>query len=73
MGKIRIIVREIASQIALRNCSEEVSGEVCDFGEGGYVCAINHTFWQKVTASHKKVAASHKRQMSLLMIFLVLF
>ena len=67
--KIRLIAWETASQIALRNRSEEVGG-----GQGVSVHmwfrwrgirAIKHTFWQKV-------AASHEEQMSLLMI-LVLF
>ena len=64
---MRTIARETAFQIALRSCSEEVAGEgqyICDFGEGR-VHAIKHTFLQKV-------AASHKEQMSPLMI-LVLF
>ena len=33
---------------------------MCNFGKGG-ICAIQHTFWQKV-------AAGHKEQMSPLMI-----
>ena len=66
-GKMRTIARETASQIAPRNCSEEVAaGEVSPYVvlvKG--VHEIRHTFWQKV-------AASHEEQMSSLMI-LVLF
>ena len=45
-GKMRTIAQEIASQIALRNCSKELRGSqyVCDFGKGG-IQAIKHTFF----------------------------
>ena len=45
-GKMRTAPREIAFQIALRNCSKE-AGEgqyICDFGEGG-VHAMKHIFF----------------------------
>ena len=42
-----------------------------DFSEGE-VHAVKHAFWQRLAASHKKFAASHQEQMSLLM-SLVLF
>ena len=63
---MRTITQEAASQIALRNCSREVVGERginVILAKG--VCAVRHTFVQKIVASHKE-------QMSLLMI-LVLF
>ena len=66
LGQMRSIAWETASQIALRNCSKKVRGEV-----GMYMIlvkrtrAIKHAFWQKV-------AASHEEQLSLLVI-LVLF
>ena len=64
-GKMRTIGWETTFQVALRNCSKEVGGKVSviyGFSEGGgRVRAVKHTFWQRV-------AASHKEQMSLLMI-----
>ena len=55
-------MQETASRIAPRNCSEEVTG-------GGHIYvillkgvrAVKHRFWQKVAASHKKVAATRSR------------
>lgn len=44
---------------------------ICDLGGGGDMCN-KHTFWQKVTAGHKKVSARQEEQMSPLII-LVLF
>ena len=50
---------ETASQIALRTCSEEIGrGQYIHLAKG--ICAIKHTFEQKV-------AASHEEQMSPLM------
>ena len=59
---MRTMAWDTASQIALRNCSKEVAGEISMYVilEKG-VHALKHMFWQKV-------AASHKEQMSLLMI-----
>ena len=47
-GKTRTIAQEIASQIALRNCSKKVrEGQyICDFGKGG-IQAIKHTFFYR--------------------------
>ena len=48
-GKMRTIAWDIASQIALRNCSKEVGAEsqyICDFGEGE-VHVIKHIFFCK--------------------------
>ena len=78
---MRTIALETASQIALRNYSEEVEG-----GKSVYlwlwwrrIHAIKHRFLQKLAASHVKFAASHvifatshEKQVSPLMI-LVLF
>ena len=61
------IAKETVSQIALRNCSEDVAWMVSiiyDFSETGGSCN-QAQFWQRL-------AASHKEQISLLMI-LVLF
>ena len=73
-GKLKTITWETVSQIALRNCSEEVRGEVCIYviWEIGVICANKHIFWPKVTAGHKKVVAHQEEQMSPLII-LVLF
>ena len=73
-GKLKTITWETVSQIALRNCSEEVRGEVCIYviWEIGVICANKHIFWPKVTAGHKKVGAHQEEQMSPLII-LVLF
>ena len=73
-GKLKTITWEMVSQIALRNCSEEVRGEVCIYviWEIGVICANKHIFWPKVTAGHKKVGARQEEQMSPLII-LVLF
>ena len=73
-GKLKTITWETVSQIALRNCSEEVRGEVCIYviWEIGVICANKHIFWLKVTAGHKKVGARQEEQMSPLII-LVLF
>ena len=63
---MRTVAWEMASQIALRNCSEEVGGKVSIpsiLVKG--VRVVKHTFWQRL-------APSPKEQMSLLMI-LVLF
>ena len=52
---MRTVAWEIASQIALRNCSEEVVGKVgiiCDFSEGG--TCIKHTCCQRLAASHEE-------------------
>ena len=54
---MRAIVWEIASQIALRNCSKEVAREgqyILNFGEGG-VHAIKHLSLQRFSASQEKL------------------
>ena len=73
-GKLKTITWETVSQVALRNCSEEVRGEVCIYviWAVGVICANKHIFWPKVTAGHKKVGARQEEQMSPLII-LVLF
>ena len=41
---MRTIALEVASQIALKNCSKEVVGEgqyKCDFGKGQYMQNVN--------------------------------
>ena len=44
---MRTVAWEIALQIALRNCSEEVGGkDICDFGEGR-VHAIKYIFFSE--------------------------
>ena len=66
---MRTIVRETASQVAPRNCSKEIRGEVSIYvilvWGRGEICAIKYTFWQKV-------AARHQGHMSLLMILVLL-
>ena len=53
---MRTIAQETASQIALRNCSKEMGEEV-----SVYVILVKgdtykqHTFWQKVSSSHRKL------------------
>ena len=57
------IAKETVSQIALRNCSEDVAQMVriiYDFSETGDKCN-QAQFW-------RRLAASHKEQISLLMI-----
>ena len=52
---MRTLAQQTASQRALRNCSEEVRGEV-------RICvilvkqvrAVEHTVWQKVAAGHEE-------------------
>ena len=67
-GKIGTRALKKVSQIALRNCSEEVGAE-----GSVYVIlvkrihAVRLTFWQKASASHMKFATSYERQMSLLL------
>ena len=59
---MRTIARETASQVAPRNYSKEMRGEVSIYVilmEG--IRAVKYTFWQKF-------AACHQGQMSLLMI-----
>ena len=63
---MRTITWETASQITLRNCFREVERKV-----NIYVILIKGVYATKHT-SKQKVTASHKGQMSLLMI-LVLF
>ena len=56
-GTRRTIAWETASQIALRTCSEEVTGKVSiiyDFSEGGVVHAVKHTCWQRLAASREE-------------------
>ena len=68
---MRTVAWEIASQIALRNCSKEVGGKVgiiYDFSEGG-VRAVKHTFQQRLAARHEKV--SHEEQILSLMILVL--
>ena len=64
-GKMRTIAQQTAFQIALRNCSREVAGRSVLYMmlvEGG--CAVKHTCWQRL-------AASHEEQMSPLMILVL--
>lgn len=59
MGQSEDYSQKTASQTARRNCSEEARGDgqyICVAGEGGR--AVQHTFWQRVAASHKKLATS---------------
>ena len=70
---MRTAAQATASQMALRTRSKEVREEVSVhviLVKGTH--AVKHTFWQRVAASHKEVAAGHEEQMSPLMI-LVLF
>ena len=51
---MRTVSWEGASQISLRNCSEEVEGVsmyVILVKVGGKICVIKHTFWQGVFTS----------------------
>ena len=62
-GKMKTITPDTTSQKALRNCSEDVAWMVSiiyDFSETGGSCN-QAQFWQRL-------AASHKEQMSPLMI-----
>ena len=55
---MRAIAWEAPFQIALRNCSEEV-GRRSVILVNGKVHAVEHTFLQKVAASHGKVTTNH--------------
>ena len=63
---MRTAAQETASQIALRNCSEEAGGNVSIYEilvKGEYLQSSTY-FLQKVSASLVKVTASHKGQWS---------
>ena len=63
---MRTIAQEIAFQIALRNCSEEVGGKVNIYVilvKGEYLQSSTY-FLQKFSASFRKVTASHEKQIS---------
>ena len=65
-GKMRTIAQETAFQIALRNCSKEVGGQLrihVILVKGEYVQSSTY-FLQKVSASLVKVTASHEEQTS---------
>ena len=54
-AKLRIITPETVSQRALRTVSELIRGEVSIYVvRTKWVCAVNHTAWQKVAASHEE-------------------
>lgn len=65
---MRTAPRDTVLQIALGKCFKAAAGKVSiyiyDFGEGG-IHAIEHIFFQKVSASSMKFSASHKKQSSL--------
>ena len=47
---------ETAFGIALRSCSKDAGDNASvryDISERG-VCAVNHTFWQRIAASYKE-------------------
>ena len=58
-GKKRTVAQETAYQIALRRCSKEAQRDIRDFGEGR-IHAIEHIFFQRVSASLRKLPASHQ-------------
>ena len=57
-GKMRTAAREVASQIALRDCSKQAVGKVNikGFGEGG-VNTMKHSFYKKVFVSHEDLTS----------------
>ena len=58
---MRTVAWETAFWIAPRTCSKDAGDNarvMYGISERG-VCAVNHTFGQRVAASHKRVAASH--------------